>query len=80
MPAPSPLTRTEQRAAAKASRIHDDGRPLLTVSEAAEYLKVHVRTVHRIIASGELRSIKIENRRRIRPGDLSDYCDRHINS
>lgn len=79
MPA-TPLTRTEQRAAAKASRSNDDGRPLLTVAEAADYLKVHIRTVHRIIAAGELRSIKIENRRRIRPGDLADYCDRRISS
>jgi excisionase family DNA binding protein len=80
MPKAAALTRTEQRAAARASRARNDGRALLTVAEAAVYLNVHIRTVRRIIASGELRSMLVESRRRIRPSDLDDYLDRRISS
>ncbi len=80
MPKAAALTRTEQQRAARASRARDDGRALRTVAEAAVYLNVHVRTMRRIIASGELRTIRLGNQIRIRPSDLDDYLDRRISS
>jgi excisionase family DNA binding protein len=75
-----PLNRNERRAATKATREHNDGRPVLTVNEAAAYLKVSRRTVYRMIHSGRLRSIQIPGGTRLRPGDLDAYLDAHVAS
>jgi excisionase family DNA binding protein len=75
-----PLSRTERRELAKASRARSDGRNLLTIPEAADYLSVHPRTIYRLIKGGELRSSQIAGRLRVRPGDLDDFIDRNISS
>lgn len=49
---------------------------LLTVSEAAEYLKVCDKTIRRMIASKELVASKVGNRNwRIRKKDIDSYLD-----
>jgi excisionase family DNA binding protein len=47
--------------------------PLLTKKDAAEVLGVSPRTVDTLIHSGELPSLKVRRRRRIRPADLEAY-------
>lgn len=83
MPNPAalpPLSRTEQRAAGKASATRNDGRPLLNVDGAAGYIGKSKWTVYRLIHSGDLRAIRVGPRGtlRIRPGDLDDYLDRNV--
>jgi excisionase family DNA binding protein len=75
-----PLGRNERLAAAKASRDRNDGRPLLTVAEAAGYLKVNPKTVYGLVRSGKLRSLKVDNVLRIRPSDLDAYLDGQVSS
>jgi excisionase family DNA binding protein len=74
------LNRNEKRAAIKASQDRNDGRPLLTVMEAAGHIKMSKRTIYRLIHSGQLRSIQVSGRLRIRHSDLDDYLDNHITS
>jgi|tagenome__1003787_1003787.scaffolds.fasta_scaffold20834729_3 excisionase family DNA binding protein len=83
MPRPSnlpPLTRTERLRAAKASRERSDGRGLMSVAQAADYLGVNVTLVYRLIKAGDLRSTKVGSVLRLRPSDLDDFIDRNIAS
>jgi excisionase family DNA binding protein len=48
---------------------------LVDVPEAAEVLGVSSRQVERLVASGELRSVKVGGCRRIRRSDLERYVD-----
>lgn len=75
-----PLNTAEKRAAAKASRQRNDGRPMLSVEDAAAYLAVSRWTVYRIIKAGHLRAFQVEGVTRIRPSDLDDYLDSCIAS
>jgi excisionase family DNA binding protein len=50
---------------------------LLTVAETAKTLNCSERTVHRTIARGELRAIKINGLVRIVPADLEDFIRDH---
>ena len=50
--------------------------PLLSVSTAAEYLAVSVRTVYRLIAAGELHPVRVGARLRIEREDLRAYLER----
>lgn len=52
-----------------------DALGLLTVQQAADLLKVSVRTVRRLIAVGELRPVRIGAAVRIAPEDLTAYID-----
>lgn len=72
------LTRTEQRAAARASRERNDGRALFTIGRAADHIGKSTRTVYRMIHAGELRTIRVGRSLRIRPSDLDDYLDRRV--
>ena len=49
-------------------------REWLTLAEAAEYLPVSQRTLERLVASGELRSARVERRRFIRREWLDSYA------
>ncbi len=49
--------------------------PLLTLAEVAEILAVPVANVRRRIWAGELASIKVGRKIRIRPADLQSYLD-----
>lgn len=53
-----------------------DDRVLLRVNEAATRLGVSLATVKRLLASGDLRSVKIGSSRRVPVADLADYVDR----
>ena len=48
---------------------------MLTTQEVADRLKVHVRTVQRLIGYGELKAIRVGTLWRIRGGDYEDYVD-----
>lgn len=52
--------------------------PLLTVRDAAKILKVSNRTVHQLIADGQLPSVKLVRSRRIRPEDLREFIDSRL--
>jgi excisionase family DNA binding protein len=75
-----PLNRAERRAAAQASAARNDGRPLLTVEGAAEYLNKSKYAVYRIIRSKKLRTFQVEGTLRIRPSDLDAYLDDNVAS
>ncbi len=53
-----------------------DPRPLLTVRETAEHLRVSPRTVYRLIHDGQLRTVSIASELRVRPGDLDAYLSK----
>jgi excisionase family DNA binding protein len=72
------LSRNERTRAAKASRERNDGRPLLTIHDAAAHLGKSRDTVYRLIRTGDLRTILVGGTLRIRPSDLDDYLDKHI--
>ena len=48
---------------------------LLTVTEVAEWLRVHPITVRRHIKAGELRAIRVGRAVRVREADLEEYLD-----
>jgi excisionase family DNA binding protein len=50
--------------------------PCLDLTEVADWLKVSRRTIERLIASGELKAIKIGARIRVEPRSLSEFLDR----
>lgn len=52
--------------------------PLLTVPQATEYLNgtVSERTLRRLIAGGEIQSLRIGGARRIRVSAMEDYLSR----
>ena len=49
--------------------------PLLTIKDTAAVLAVSPRTVARLVASGELESVRIRGARRIPPAALKRYVD-----
>ncbi len=53
-----------------------DGR-LLTVSEVAEELAIHPKTVRRLVACGELAAVKIGAAVRVHPADVDAFVDEH---
>lgn len=46
---------------------------LLTTAEVAQRLRLGRRTVERLIAAGELRSVKIRSRRLVRSDEVERY-------
>ncbi|WP_370325625.1 helix-turn-helix domain-containing protein [Euzebya sp.] len=55
------------------------GRPLLTVAEVADYLRVSEMTVYRLISSREIGATKIGRCWRVPADDLAAYVeDRHV--
>jgi excisionase family DNA binding protein len=46
---------------------------LLTLTEAAERLRCSKSTLERLVATGELRSIRVRSRRLVRVADLEAY-------
>jgi excisionase family DNA binding protein len=47
---------------------------LLTLNEAADVLRVSVRTVQRLIASGQIRPVHIGRRTLVTEKELEAYC------
>lgn len=52
------------------------GRRFLTLTEAAAVLEVSRPTLDRIIERGEIDSVRIGLRRKVRPRDLQSYVER----
>ena len=53
-----------------------DAREVMTPAEAAEFLQVHIKTVHKWIESGELRSSRLGPRStRILKADLMQFLE-----
>jgi excisionase family DNA binding protein len=50
--------------------------PLLTVDEAASYLRVSRRQIYKLVSGGELRTVRVGERLRFRPADVDRYLDR----
>lgn len=50
-----------------------DSRTLHTLDETADILRCSLRTVHRLVAAGELRSLKLGRRRLVAADDLAAY-------
>jgi excisionase family DNA binding protein len=82
-----PQTGTARRASKTASRerrdemiertsIVIDTRPLMTLEEAARWLGVSRHTIGRWIDDGELRSVLVGSRRKVRPADIDAYLSR----
>ena len=57
------------------ARLPDSDYELLAVTDVAARLGVSGSTVHRLIRSGELRSIKVGHSRRVPVGSLRGYLD-----
>jgi excisionase family DNA binding protein len=54
----------------------DPMNPMLTTDEVAEYLRVDVVTIRRLITKGELGAYRIASEYRVRQSDLAAYLKR----
>ncbi len=46
---------------------------ILTTEETAQYLKVHIKTVYRLILSEKLKASRVGRHYRIRMSDIQEY-------
>ena len=55
------------------------GRPrtLLRIADVAQLLGIGRTSVYRLIASGDLHPIRVQQRRRFRPEEIDDYLERN---
>jgi excisionase family DNA binding protein len=67
-----------QLVAVSQERTNMDNRLLLTPEHAADKLDVGRTTVYALMASGELRSVKIGRSRRVPAAALEDYVSRLV--
>ena len=51
--------------------------PLMTYQEAANYLRISLATIDRMVRGGELSSVLIRGRRLFRIRDLDEYIHSH---
>jgi excisionase family DNA binding protein len=51
--------------------------PLLTYQEAADYLRISLATIDRMVRAGEISSVLIRGRRLFRVPDLEEYIHAH---
>jgi excisionase family DNA binding protein len=51
--------------------------PLMTYQEAAEYLRISLATIDRMVRAGEISSVLIRGRRLFHIADLNDYIRAH---
>jgi len=49
---------------------------LLTLREAAEYLRIDRATLYRLIRAGELTTVRVGKRQRLRPEEIDAYLER----
>jgi excisionase family DNA binding protein len=49
---------------------------LLSINDVAGYLRVTRATVYKLVADGELQSVRVGQRFRFRPGDVDAYLER----
>jgi len=50
--------------------------PLLTIDDAASYLRVSRRQIYKLVSGGDLRTVRVGERLRFRPTDVDEYLDR----
>ena len=72
------LSSRERARVAQVSRAGHDGRALVGVAEAAEYLGTSRTTLRRLIAQGHVRAAKVGGTIKLRPSDLDDYVDHNM--
>lgn len=76
---PTPAGRPSTSRTSQALSTAALGRPLMTVSEVADYLRVSEMTVYRMISSRDLGATKIGRSWRVPAEDLTAYlADRHV--
>ncbi len=51
---------------------------LKTVAEVAAEWGVHRNTIHRLVARGDLRAVRVGRRLRFRPEDVRAYLERDV--
>ena len=51
--------------------------PVLTIDETASILGVERSTIYRLLRAGDLESVRVGQRQRIRPEDLDAYLERN---
>ena len=51
--------------------------PLMTYQEAANYLRISLATIDRMVRAGEISSVLIRGRRLFRIRDLAEYIRSH---
>jgi excisionase family DNA binding protein len=51
--------------------------PLMTYQEAANYLRISLATIDRMVRAGEISSVLIRGRRLFRIRDLDEYIHSH---
>ena len=51
---------------------------MLTVDEAAHYLRISRRQVYKIVRGGDLRAVRVGERLRLRPEDVDAYLERRL--
>ena len=56
------------------------GKRLLRITEAATVLSLGRSKVYELIASGRLKSVKIDNSRRVSVSAVADFLDQHDGS
>ena len=56
----------------------DENQGLVTKKQAARFLAVSIRTIERLICSGELVAVKVMRSTRITVESLRDYKNRHM--
>lgn len=64
---------TETQAAQSAAKSMRDLKELLTVKEVAEYAHLSRGTVYKLVASGELKSVRVRNAIRINRDNACEY-------
>lgn len=50
---------------------------LLTLDEAAKALRVHIRTLHQLLADGALLTVRVGRRRFVREATLNEFIATH---
>ena len=50
--------------------------PLMTVDDAASYLRISRRQVYKLVRTSELRSVRVGERLRFRPVEVERYLER----
>jgi excisionase family DNA binding protein len=56
--------------------VYEWARRIFTIEEAARYLRCSRRTIERLIERGELSTVRVASRRRIRLDELHRYLER----
>jgi excisionase family DNA binding protein len=49
--------------------------PLMTVDEAASYLRVSRRQIYKLVRSGDLQAVRVGERLRFRPEEVEQYLE-----